>query len=78
MKSRDAAFWKETIQDEMDSKIDNKTWKLVSLPPGSKSIGCEWIFKRKMKVDGTIDKFKARLVAKGFTQKKGLTILMIC
>nr|GEW73032.1 zinc finger, CCHC-type [Tanacetum cinerariifolium] len=23
--------------------------------------GCKWLFKRKMKVDGTIDKFKARL-----------------
>ena len=28
--------------------------------------------KKKMKVDGTIDKFKTRLVAKGFTQKKGI------
>ncbi|GKB49931.1 zinc finger, CCHC-type containing protein [Tanacetum coccineum] len=24
---------------------------------------CKWIFKRKMKVDGTIDKFKARLIS---------------
>ncbi|GJY86272.1 zinc finger, CCHC-type containing protein [Tanacetum coccineum] len=28
------------------------------------------IFKRKMKVDGTIDKFKARLVIQGFRQKE--------
>jgi hypothetical protein len=56
----------------MDSIMGNKTWKLVDLPPGSKPIGCKWIFKRKMKVDGTIDKFKARLVAKGFTQKEGI------
>ena len=72
MKSQDSAFWKEAIQDEMDSIMGNKTWKLVDLPPGSKSIGCKWIFKKKMKVDGTIDKFKARLVAKGFTQKEGI------
>ena len=52
--------------------MGNKTWKLVDLPPGSKPIGCKWIFKRKMKVDGTIDKFKARLIAKGFTQKEGI------
>ncbi|GJU94119.1 zinc finger, CCHC-type containing protein [Tanacetum coccineum] len=32
--------------------------------------GCKWIFKRKMKVDGTIDKFKARLVIQGFRQKE--------
>jgi len=43
---------------------------VVDLPPGSKPIGCKWIFKRKNKVDGTIDKFKARLIAKGFTQKE--------
>ena len=71
MKSQDSAFWKEAINDEMDSIIGNDTWVLVDLPPGSKPIGCKWIFKKKMKVDGTIDKFKARLVAKGFTQKGG-------
>ena len=54
MKSQDVAFWKEAIQDEMDSIMGNKTWKLVNLPPGSKPIGCKWIFKKKMKVDGTI------------------------
>ena len=67
IKSQDSAFWKETIQEEMDSIMGNKTWKVVDLPPGSKPIGCKWNFKKKMKVDGTIDKFKARLVAKGFT-----------
>ncbi|GJT29247.1 zinc finger, CCHC-type containing protein [Tanacetum coccineum] len=34
--------------------------------------GCKWIFKRKMKVDGTLDKFKARLVIQGFRQKEGI------
>ena len=52
--------------------MENNTWKLVDLPPGYKPIGCKWIFKKKMKVDGTIDKFQARLVAKGFTQKQGI------
>jgi len=72
MKSQDATFWKEAINDEMDSIVGNKTWKLVDLPPGSNPIGCKWIFKKKKKVDGTIERFKARLVAKGFTQKEGL------
>ena len=48
----------------------NHTWELVDLPPGSKPIGWKWIFKKKFKSDGSIDKFKARLVAKGYTQKK--------
>ena len=39
------------------------------MPPGSKPIGCKWIFKRKLKPDGSIDKYKVRLVAKGYRQK---------
>lgn len=42
------------------------TWKLVVFPPSCKLIGYKWIFKKKMKVNGTIDKFKVRLVDKGF------------
>ncbi|GKB43455.1 zinc finger, CCHC-type containing protein [Tanacetum coccineum] len=45
---------------------------LTDLPPGCKPLGCKWIFKRKMKVDGTIEKFKARLVIQGLRQKEGI------
>ncbi|GJR37734.1 zinc finger, CCHC-type containing protein [Tanacetum coccineum] len=50
---------------------DPKTFDevLADLPPGCKLLGCKWIFKRKLKVDGTIEKFKARLVIQGFRQK---------
>ena len=37
---------------------------------GDKTIGCKWIFKRKLKSDGSIKKYKACLVAKGVKQKK--------
>ncbi|GJS17907.1 zinc finger, CCHC-type containing protein [Tanacetum coccineum] len=60
IKSQDVAFWKEVINDEMDSIMGNNTWVLADLPPGCKPLGCKWIFKRKLKVDGTIEKFKAR------------------
>jgi hypothetical protein len=72
MKSRDATFWKEAINDEMKSIMINNTWFLVDLPSGFKLIGCKWIFKKKMKSDGSIDTYKARLVAKGFRQSKGI------
>ncbi|GJX42308.1 zinc finger, CCHC-type containing protein [Tanacetum coccineum] len=72
MQSRDSAFWKEAIDDEIGSIMENNTWVLSDLPPGCKPLGCKWIFKRKMKVDGTIDKFKARLVIQGFRQKEGI------
>ncbi|GJY48211.1 zinc finger, CCHC-type containing protein [Tanacetum coccineum] len=63
---------KEAIDDEIGSIMENNTWVLSDLPPGCKPLGCKWIFKRKMKVDGTIDKFKARLVIQGFRQKEGI------
>ncbi|RVW77298.1 Retrovirus-related Pol polyprotein from transposon TNT 1-94 [Vitis vinifera] len=72
MASRDVTFWKEAINDEMDSIMSNQTWELVDLPPGSKPIGCKWVFRRKYHTDGMIQTFKARLVAKGFKQREGI------
>ncbi|GJU12174.1 zinc finger, CCHC-type containing protein [Tanacetum coccineum] len=63
MKSQDVAFWKEAINDEMDSIMGNNTWVLADLPPGCKPLGCKWIFKRKLKVDGTIENTKRLLIA---------------
>ena len=70
MSSKDASFWKEVVNDEMDSILSNNTWVLIDLPPGSKLIGCKWVFRRKYNIDGSIQTFKARLVAKGFSQKQ--------
>nr|GEX55332.1 fimbrin-1-like [Tanacetum cinerariifolium] len=72
MQSRDFAFWKEAIDDEIGFIMENNTWVLSDLPPSCKPLGCKWIFKRKMKFDGTVDKFKARLVIQGFRQKEGI------
>ncbi|GKE73806.1 zinc finger, CCHC-type containing protein, partial [Tanacetum coccineum] len=66
MQSRDAAFWKKAIDDEIGSIIENNKWVLSDLPSGCKPLGYKWIFKRKMKVNGTIEKFKARLQPEGF------------
>jgi hypothetical protein len=72
MASRDVAFWKEAINDEMDSILSNNTWILVDLPHGSKPIGCKWVFRRKYNTDGSLQTFKTRLVAKSFKQKEGI------
>ena len=56
----------------MESLISNRTWKLVDLPPGCKTIGCKWVLRKKLKPDGSTNKFKTRLVAKGFKQKADL------
>ncbi|GJX26545.1 zinc finger, CCHC-type containing protein [Tanacetum coccineum] len=62
----------EAINDEMDSIMCNNAWVLTDLPPSCRPLGCKWIFKRKLKVNGTVEKFKARLVIQGFKQKSGI------
>jgi hypothetical protein len=72
MASRDAAFWRVAVNDEMDLMMSNNTWVLVDLPPGSNTISCKWYLERKYRTDGTIQTFKGRLVAKGFRQREGI------
>ncbi|GKB94911.1 zinc finger, CCHC-type containing protein [Tanacetum coccineum] len=72
MKSQDVVFWKEAINDEMDSIMGNNTWVLANLPLGCKPLGFKWIFKTNLTIDGTIKKFKARLVIQGFRKKLGI------
>ena len=55
----------------MDSIMSNGTWEVVERPYGCKPIGCKWVFKKKLKPDGTIERYKARLVVKGYSQKEG-------
>jgi hypothetical protein len=55
----------------MDSILSNGTWEVTNRPYGCKPMGCKWVFKKKLKPDGKIEKYKARLVAKGYTQKEG-------
>jgi hypothetical protein len=69
--SPDADDWKKAIQNEMDSILSNGTWELSECPHGCKPVGCKWVFKKKLRPDGTIEKYKARLVAKGYTQREG-------
>jgi hypothetical protein len=69
--SSHADDWKEAVCCKMDSILSNGTWELVDRSYGCKPVGCKWVFKKKLRPYGTIDKYKARLVAKGYTQKGG-------
>ena len=76
MSSPKAPYWKEVINDEVESILQNHTWELVDLPPGSKPLGYKWIFKKKMKADGYIDKYKPDWLSKVTRKKKAWTILI--
>ncbi|GJY16763.1 retrotransposon protein, putative, ty1-copia subclass [Tanacetum coccineum] len=60
--------WIDAMNAEIQSMMDNMVWVLVDLPPGCKTVGSKWIFKKKTDMDGIVHTYKARLVAKGYTQ----------
>lgn len=62
----ESMHWKGVVKSEIDSIISNRTWELVDLTPACTIIGCKWIFRRKLKMHGSVDKYNDRLVAKGF------------
>nr|GEW04655.1 hypothetical protein [Tanacetum cinerariifolium] len=55
--------WIDAMNMEIQSMIDNIVWVLVDLPPGCKTVGSKWIFKKKTDMDGIVHTYKACLVA---------------
>ena len=49
----------------------NHVRTLVDPPKGIVPIGCKWINKRKIDIDGKVETYKARLVAKSYSQHEG-------
>ena len=66
------AHWRQAMDTEFYALLNNNTWTLVPPTLGQKVIGCKWVFKIKLKPDGSVECYKARLVAKGFHQTHGL------
>jgi hypothetical protein len=60
------------MTDELKALEASNTWSLTHLPPGKHPIGCKWVYKVKLKADGSFERYKVRLVAKGYTQQEGL------
>ena len=48
LSSNDTVFWKEAINDEINSLVSNRTWKVADLPPSCKTIGCKWVLKKNL------------------------------
>ncbi|KAH9754149.1 Integrase catalytic domain-containing protein [Citrus sinensis] len=72
LNSSDVALWKTTMQEEIEALYKNKTWELVPLPHGRKSIGNKWVYKIKRDGNDQVERYRARLVVKGYAQKEGI------
>ena len=51
------------MKEEIKALHDNQTWDLVPRLTNTNVIGSKWVFKTKLKEDGTVDRLKARIVA---------------
>lgn len=52
--------WRIVMADEYKALIDNDTWRLVPLPPGANIVTSKWLFKHKLRTDGSLVQHKAR------------------
>lgn len=64
--------WRDAMNKEYSSLVENNTWDLVNAPNNQNIIGCKWVFTTKRNADGDIEKYKARLVAQGCFQKENV------
>ncbi|GJZ15564.1 retrotransposon protein, putative, ty1-copia subclass [Tanacetum coccineum] len=64
--------WLDAMNVEMQSIKDKEVWDLFNLPPNGKTVGSNWLFKKKTDMDGDVHTYKARLMVKGYTQTPGI------
>jgi hypothetical protein len=70
----DGKLWEKAMVEEMEALDKNEAWDLVELPTGINTIRKKWVFKRKLNVEGKVEKYKARLVSKGYSQVEGIDL----
>ena len=68
----DSEKWLDAMKSEIDSMHSNQVQTLVNPPEDIVSIGCKWIYKKKIGADGKVETYKVRLVAKDYSQREGI------
>lgn len=73
--SNEKVEWQQAINEEFQAHEKNGTWTIVDKPKNKTLMTTKWVFKRKLNLDGSIERYKARLVARGFEQRPGQDFL---
>ena len=60
-------LWQIAMKEKLDALSKNHTWNLVTLLPRKSVVGCKWIYKIKIRSNGSIECYKISFVTKGFT-----------
>ena len=63
---------RRAMEEEYAALLANQTWDLVPRPSGGNVVTVKWIWTRKRRADGTLERYKARWVLRGFTQRPGV------
>ncbi|KAL0283172.1 UNVERIFIED_CONTAM: Copia protein [Sesamum angustifolium] len=70
--TKECLEWEQVMNEEIAALEQNQTWEVVDLPLGKRAIGSKWVYKLKLRPDGSIYRYKVRLVAKGYNQVEGV------
>jgi hypothetical protein len=60
------------MTEEYHALLGNDTWDLVPPPQNANIVSGKWVFRHKLKPDGSLDRYKARWVLRGFSQEQGI------
>ena len=66
MLRRDAVHWKRACIEELKEFVRQRLFSVISRPIRCKVVGCKWVFKTKLNVEGQVEYYKAQLMAQGF------------
>lgn len=62
---------------QIDALKSNNAWVLIELPAGKQPIGCKWVYKCKLKSDGTLERYKGVWLQKGIVNVREWTTLIL-
>ncbi|MCO5599390.1 hypothetical protein L7F22_053492 [Adiantum nelumboides] len=54
----DASLWRQAMDSEYQSLLDNCTWELVPAPPQRKLVTCKWLLCKKLQSDALAAQFR--------------------